>query len=201
MKKIIIMCFACLFLTTACEEKIKEIKMLKDVETINVGKTKTVKLSNKGNYQVIYQSSDSSVASVNESGQITGLKEGTAVISASVSEGNQMVSVTVKVNETEKKVESISLGDLDESQIPAISTPKMDLFVEETKNIKVNILPEDAENKEIFWKSRNPLVATVDQQGNVSGLKEGKVIIVAFAKDGSGVKGLIEVTVNRKNKN
>ncbi len=198
MKKIVILCLTCLFLTTACEEKIKEIKILKDVENINVGKTKTVKLLNEGNYQVIYQSSDSTVASVNESGQITGLKEGTAVITASVSEGNQMVSMTVQVNETLKKVESISLGDLDESEIPAISTPKMDLYVNETKNIKLNILPEDAFNKEVYWKSRNPLIALVDQQGNVKGVKDGSVVIVAFAKDGSGVKGLIEVNVTKK---
>ena len=167
---------------------------------MNVGKTKTVKLSNKGNYQVLYQSSDSTVASVNEDGEITALKEGTAVISASVAEGNQMVSMTVRVEETEKKVESITLGEINEEEIPSITSPKMDLYVDETKNIKITILPEDAANKEIYWKSRNPLVATIDQQGNVTGVKDGKVAVVAFAKDGSGVKGLIEITVTKRPK-
>ena len=201
MKKLGIILFSiCLLFVTGCEEKIKEIKMLKEVETINVGSKKSVKLSNKGNYQVVYQSSDSTVASVDSNGEITALKEGTAVISASVAEGNQLVNMTVRVNEVAKKVDSISLGDLDESQIPAITTPKLGVYVDQTKQIKSVVLPEDAENKELYWKSRNPSVATVTQEGKVTGVKAGNVVIVAFAKDGSGKKGLIEINVTKRPK-
>lgn len=190
----------CLLFTTACEEKIYQIKILKDLETMNVGSKKNVKISNKGNYQVVYQSSDPEIATVNEQGEITGLKEGTAVITASVAEGNQMVTMTVRVNEVAKKVESITLGDLKEDEIPAISTPKMNIYVNESKTIKATILPEEVDNNALYWKSRNPLVVTVDQNGKITGKKQGTAVVVAFAKDGSGKKGLIEITVSKKAK-
>ena len=49
----------------------------------------------------------------------------------------------------------------------------------------------------LTWESDNPSIATVDENGNVTALEEGNVIITATATDGSGVKGTCNVNVTR----
>jgi len=68
------------------------------------------------------------------------------------------------------------------------------------KKIKLTaeVLPSDATNKKVQWKSSNPKIATVNQSGIVvlnkkSGGKSVK--ITAVAMDGSGVKAQYKITV------
>lgn len=59
------------------------------------------------------------------------------------------------------------------------------------------ILPENATNKKILWKSSNPKVATVTQTGVVTLKKKSggkKAVITAAAADGSGAKAFWKVT-------
>lgn len=63
------------------------------------------------------------------------------------------------------------------------------------RQFTANVLPENAENKEVLWKSGNEKVATVDQDGIVTPKNNGTVKIYAYAKDGSDVKGEFDVTV------
>ncbi len=44
--------------------------------------------------------------------------------------------------------------------------------------------PEDATNKKVIWKSSNPAVATVSDQGVVTGITEGQAIITVTTEDG-----------------
>lgn len=57
--------------------------------------------------------------------------------------------------------------------------------------------PADASIREVTWSSRNPKIAEVDDEGVVSGVNKGTAVIDAVAKDGSGVKGSVTVTVTR----
>ena len=50
------------------------------------------------------------------------------------------------------------------------------------------VLPANATNETLKWTSSNPKVATVDQNGKVTGISEGTVTITATATDGSGKK-------------
>jgi uncharacterized protein YjdB len=51
-------------------------------------------------------------------------------------------------------------------------------------NLTVYVLPGNANNKSVVWSSSNPSVATVDQNGNVSGLSAGIASIIATTADG-----------------
>lgn len=56
-----------------------------------------------------------------------------------------------------------------------------------TLNLKVNILPENADTKDVTWSSSNPFFATVDENGIVKGYAEGSVTISATSIDGTNV--------------
>lgn len=68
----------------------------------------------------------------------------------------------------------------------------------EFQNIQLNptILPENATNKDIDWKSTNPSVAIVDNKGVVTALNKGKTVITASSKDGSQITSNYLITVN-----
>ena len=57
--------------------------------------------------------------------------------------------------------------------------------------------PANASIQEVTWTSRNPKVAEVDDEGVITGINKGQAVIDATAKDGSGVKGSMTVTVTR----
>ena len=60
-----------------------------------------------------------------------------------------------------------------------------------------SVLPEEATDKTYTWKTSDETKATVDQDGKVTAVALGTVIIYAEANDGSGVKGSCTVTVSK----
>ena len=64
-----------------------------------------------------------------------------------------------------------------------------------TEVLSVTVLPSDAENKTVAWKTNNQSVAVVANNGTVVALANGTSIITCSATDGSGVKAECVVTV------
>lgn len=56
--------------------------------------------------------------------------------------------------------------------------------VGETKQLTATVAPEDATNKLVKWESSDPAVATVDQNGLVTVVKDGVADITATTDDG-----------------
>lgn len=99
------------------------------------------------------------------------------------------VSVTVpKKNSTPAKVlvQSVDIDNI----TTAIETKGG------TYQFTSKVLPANATNKTLKWTSSNPKVATVDQNGKVTGISEGRVTITAEATDGSGKKDSAPMSVN-----
>ena len=63
----------------------------------------------------------------------------------------------------------------------------------ETGLLKADVLPEDATEKTVTWESSDPAVATVDENGTITAVKEGQVAITAKAGQASAS---CTVTVN-----
>lgn len=59
------------------------------------------------------------------------------------------------------------------------------------------VAPDNATDKTYTWKTSDASIATVDQDGKVTAVAVGTVIIYAEANDGSGVKGNCTVTVSK----
>jgi len=53
-----------------------------------------------------------------------------------------------------------------------------------TETLTPTILPSNATNQSVTWKSNNTKIATVDSEGTVSGIKKGRVVITATTVDG-----------------
>lgn len=60
----------------------------------------------------------------------------------------------------------------------------LDLFVGESYTILATVLPTNATNQALVWKSSNPSVVTVNQNGIVTGVEEGSATIIAINYDG-----------------
>ena len=90
----------------------------------------------------------------------------------------------------EPKVEGIAVEQIILNKTKTIIGTSRALILE------TNVLPEDATNKGIKWKSSNEEIARVNENGEVTGIKDGEVIITATAVDGS--KTVSTCTINVK---
>ncbi|MGI6175937.1 MAG: Ig-like domain-containing protein [Christensenellales bacterium] len=152
--------------------------------TIYTGKTLQLSAeSTPAGAVVAYTSSKPSVAKVDPaSGLVTGVKAGTATITAALAANpsvKQICEVTVKQLAT-----SVSLNKT-----------SMTIYVGKSEKLTATVLPNDASNKGVTYKSSNTSIATVTTAGTVKGLKVGKATITVTAKDGSGKKKTCTVNV------
>ena len=116
--------------------------------------------SNASNKKLFYSSSDSSVVSIDSSGNMTGNELGSAIITI-VAENK---STSYKVNVVDKiNLESIS-----------ISPSTMNLTEGNTGKLSISFSPENATDKSITWKSSNTGIVTVDDSGNIKAISAGK---------------------------
>ena len=77
---------------------------------------------------------------------------------------------------------------------------KDEISVAGTLNLSAEITPKNATNKNIYWTVNNVRVATINQSGILTGLKEGEVIVTASSKDGSGIKATKTIKIIDINK-
>lgn len=78
-----------------------------------------------------------------------------------------------------------------------ISPASLSLQPNETSTLTATVLPSDADNKEEEWTSSDEAVAEVSADGCITAKAEGTCVITCAAKDGSGVKGECQVTVQQ----
>lgn len=124
------------------------------------------------NKNVTYLSSDTEVAVVDENGVVTGLKGGTCEIIVTTEESSLKAVCTIVVREYVSSVEIEGSREL--------------LNAGSQLQLKAVVKEDSATNKSIIWSTSNATVATVDQNGKVTGITPGYVVITALAADGSG---------------
>lgn len=157
------------------EKKMNAGETLQLVATIQPDET-----TDKG---VIWTSSNTSVATVSESGLVTYKTLGEAIITATTVDGSNL-SASCKVIPATILVQSIELN-----------YSEAEIYVSKTLQLEATVLPEDAVNKDVTWATSAKSIATVDKNGLVTAVGEGSATIVATAQDGSGVKGHCSLTV------
>ncbi|MCC8097379.1 MAG: pectinesterase family protein [Eubacterium sp.] len=65
-----------------------------------------------------------------------------------------------------------------------LNTYNTEVPVYSTYNLKAYVLPVTAENREVTYSSSDESVATVDENGNITGVKRGTAVITATTVDG-----------------
>lgn len=122
---------------------------------------------------LVWKSTNEAVATVDNEGNVTAHGLGTSDITAKTTDGSNKsavchVTVTswipatgIKLNETNVTIMGI-----------------------QSKQLQATVQPLTAANKNVTWSSNNPDVATVDENGKVTGQKKGSTLIVATTEDG-----------------
>ena len=72
------------------------------------------------------------------------------------------------------------------------------VFAGESLQLAAGIEPSNASIQTVKWSSQNPNIATVDEDGVVTGIKKGNAIIQASAVDGSQKTGVITIQVGQR---
>ena len=142
--------------------------ILNEGETITL--TATVKPDNASDKTVTWSSSNPTKATVDQSGTITAIAEGTVNITAKA--GDKTATCTVTVMKVNIPVESLTLDKY-----------YLELIEGETATITATVKPDNATDKTVTWSSSNPTKAAVDQNGTVTAVAEGTATITAKAGD------------------
>lgn len=164
-----------------------DIALNKETLVLEVGSTERLVASftpaeapNKGH---TWTSSAAAVASVDETGLVTAVAEGSAVITATALDGGKMASCAVQVVDRIVHVTQVRLDKTDEL-----------LTVGSKLQLTATVLPENATDRTVKWTSSDDAIATVDGNGQVTALAEGTATISAVSNDGEK-RGSCQITV------
>lgn len=133
------------------------------------------------NKKLLWESSDPDVLSVDANGNVRAIGIGSADIICKSSDGTEVEQRT-----------SISVIIPLTQIIPTQHSGY--ILVGQTTKLSAKVSPSNATNKDIEWQSNSSCVA-VSANGSITGIKKGTATITGTAKDGSGVKCSINVTV------
>ena len=175
----------------SCTEKEPEVEQVISVESVTISKntaeltigetlqlSASVSPSSATNKEISWSSSNQSVASVNASGLVTAVGEGTTIISASADGKKGECTVSVK-----KAYVAVSEVKLDKTELT--------LFEGKEETLTASVLPKDATEQTITWSSSDPSIATV-VSGKVTAIKAGNATISATV---GSLKAECDVTV------
>ncbi len=134
----------------------------------------TVTPNNATDQEVTWKSVNPKVAKVDAKGKVSFLSAGKTTIIATSKDGNKTAKCGVTVNAKAIAVTGVKLNK--ESVVKKVG---------ETEQLQATVLPENATNKNLIWKSSDVKVATVDENGLVTVVAEGEATITVTTEDGN----------------
>lgn len=153
--------------------------------SLYIGEQKNVNANtlplNTSDGELTYYSNNESVAVVDANGNVKGVSKGSCVITVTSVDGGYTATCTVKVMQpvTEVKLEK----------------HETTLNVGGTEELRAQVSPSDADNKQLVWSSENESIATVNAEGKVKGMKAGTVRIYVQSADNEELSDYCTVTV------
>lgn len=162
--KLITLIFILLFIITlsACDFSGSYI-INEEIQNIAIGESTVLSLNN--NEKAVWSSSNEKVATVNEYGIVTGVGAGITTITATVNDKTYSMFISVDVKETEATLEI---------------SGNQTVYVNEAIQLKAKLYNTN-KKATIYWESSNEKIATVNQDGQVTGKSAGIVTIKASA--------------------
>ncbi len=153
---------------------------IRDTETLSLSATTSP--DNATDATVLFRSSDTSIATVDNTGLVSGKKPGDVVITAYAADGSGIYATcSVKVMPT--LVERIE------------GQSEISIKVGRSMTCETTVYPENATDRSISWKSDNSSAVKVDENGTLIAVYDGTANVTATANDGSGVSFTFRVNV------
>lgn len=147
--------------------------------------TANVSPSNATNKEVKWSSGDSKVATVSNNGRVTAVKVGTTIIKCAAVDGSG------KYGECRITVEEpIHVTNID------VYPTNIKLNVRDQYSLSYTVTPNNATYKNVWWRSSNSFVATVNGSGTVTAVGYGEADITCFSEENSNVSAKCHVVVN-----
>lgn len=169
---------------------VTDLELNKKEATLFNGDTLQLKASitpqNASLQDIVWSSSNPSVATVDENGKVTSIGYGSAIITAT-SVDNERITAICNISVIEKMV--------------SISFSQSEVLLEEgqTLQMQVSTVPETYKTKGVYWTSSNESVVKVDSNGLLTAMTVGEdIVIKCIARDGTGVKAVCTVDVKVK---
>lgn len=141
----------------------------------NINAGESVKLNgsayptNAEDQSISWESSDTSVATIDSDGNLKAVGVGTVVISAKTSRGT-----TSKFNLTVKEIVAESI---------LIEGKAEEIIINENIALTVTFAPENTTYKDVEWNSADETIVSVDETGKLTALSLGKTTITATHKE------------------
>ena len=155
-----------------------------------VGSTRTLWVNiapvNATNQKILWQSSNKSVAIVDENGFVRAVGKGKTIITAIAAE-NPSITATCEIT-------VIDASDIELREITLVPA-QLELSVGSTSLISVTFYPANATNRNLIWESSDTSVATVNTNGYVYAVGKGSATITATSAVNSAIKATCTVTV------
>ncbi len=133
----------------------------------------------------VWISRNDSVATVDDSGNVTAIATGTAIIRLTVNAGEQTQSALCRI--TVAKKGSAATGQI------VLSDTEVTIFAEETYAIRAYLQFGDEKITDVEWSASNANVCSV-KNGVITGVSQGSATVVA-SRDYGGVKYSAEIAV------
>ena len=182
--------FKSLTFTAAGPVAVTGVTLNKSTTSIEAGQseqlTATVLPSNAGNKAVTWSTSNPDVAQVDQQGNVSAIAPGNAIITVTTADGGKEATcqVTVTAPPTPVEVTGISI-----KQTTTIA-------IGESETLSITYSPADANTgKGVTWSSGNESVATVNANGNVTGIAAGTAIITVTSTTNPAITASCTVTV------
>ncbi|MFJ7914277.1 MULTISPECIES: Ig-like domain-containing protein [unclassified Lysinibacillus] len=137
------------------------------------------------NKNIIWTSSDESIATVDQFGNVRAIKKGVITITAQVENTNLKTDCIVTVKK---------LGGTESKSI-TLDRNVLELLKSSQDKLVAFVTPNSAK---VIWSSSDESIATVDQDGNVTAVREGEVIITAKI-EGTEITATSTVIVKKPN--
>ncbi len=135
----------------------------------------TVTPDNASNSRVSWNSSNTAIATVDETGLVTAIARGSAIITAISEDGNIEGTCAITVISSVIPISGVTL-----------SKTEHEMEIGEIFTLAATIIPENATNKNLTWTSNDPAIASVaENTGVITALTEGTTIITVTTEDGA----------------
>ena len=176
------------YVTEVPPVQIEKIDISIDNFTLQKGERKQLKVTitpqEASEHKLIFKSSNTQVATIDDKGNIQAISSGNAIITVKAEENDVQSQIEIQVY----------------SKVTGIQLDQKEIYMQIGDEFKINgfIEPVDANDKAILYTTTDKSIATVDNTGTITALREGEVNVIGTSNENQNIKDECKVFVVRK---